>query len=110
MDEKKNSIRLITVGWMIAAFVIISVIVSANTSEQKGTEQESGSQVISGSERLTEETISKEEEHQLVREAIDRAVADWYCGTITYDEASAILAEIQSTGDSEGLPFLMYTV
>ena len=52
MDEKKNSIRLITVGWMIAAFVIISVIVSANTSEQKGTEQESGSQVISGSESI----------------------------------------------------------
>lgn len=101
MDKKENFIKLITVGTIIAAFVIISIIVSTNTSEQKGTEHESGFQVISGNERFTEETISKEEDQQLVREAIDRAVADWYSGSITYDEASAILAEIQTTGDSE---------
>lgn len=101
MEKKENFIKLITVGTIIAAFVLISIIVSTNTSEQQGTEQESSPQIMSGSEKFTEETISKKEEHQLVRESIDRAVADWYSGIITYDEASAILAEIQSTGNSE---------
>ena len=106
MEERKphltrKQIACIAVG--IAAICLCIIFVSNNGFAQQSEESfpTATDQVLASSTpaetELTEETISEDERNLLLRNIIDQTVSDWASGTIDYEEASAILSEIQET-------------
>ena len=98
MEEKKNPIFNRRMLLMIAAVAVVCVIAamslypgSVPSAQTPSTEDSSGF--------LTEpiETLSIEERNQMIRASIDAAVSDWTSGILTFEEASAILSDLQQT-------------
>lgn len=98
MEEKKNPIFNRRMLLMIAAIAAICAIVAvsfyqgtAPSAQTPSTEDSTGF--------LTEpiETLSIEERNQMIRASIDAVVTDWFSGIITFEEASAMLTDLQQT-------------
>lgn len=98
MEEKKNPIFKRRMLLMIAAIAAICAIVAvsfyqgtAPSAQTPSTEDSTGF--------LTEpiETLSIEERNQMIRASIDAVVTDWISGIITFEEASAMLTDLQQT-------------
>lgn len=109
MEENKRSLRSTVIGGIIFTVLVLGIVVTAIISSQSQTAeetippvtQEATATISTEASAPTEPTMSEEERNQLIRESIDNAVADWISGTLTFDEAAAILNEIQSASDAE---------
>ena len=109
MEENKRSLRSTVIGGIIFTVLVLGIVVTAIISSQSQTAeetippvtQEATATISTEASAPTEPTMSEEERNQLIRDSIDKAVADWISGTLTFDEAAAILNEIQSASNAE---------
>lgn len=102
MEEKKNPIFNRRMLLMIAAIAAICAIVAvsfyqgtAPSAQTPSTEDSTG--FLTG----PIETLSIEERNQMIRASIDAVVTDWTSGIITFEEASAMLTDLQQTSSVE---------
>lgn len=110
MEEKKHRLTRNHIIFVVAAIAILCLVVIFvvnNNSKQlpvettpATAEQDVITIIPTETEQITE-TLSEEERNQIIRDTIDKTVSDWVAGTISFEEASSLLAEIIEASNSE---------